>query len=72
MDAKSIWSLTAFLLMIPAIVGLLTNFILKWTQREDLEISPNTTANATENSTSPNLDNQWANDKIIVLSHGKG
>ena len=68
MDAKSIWGLTAILLMIPAIVGLVTNFILKWTQREDIS----TTANATENSTSPNLDNQWANDKIIVLSHGKG
>ena len=78
MDVKSILGVTAFLLMIAAIVGLVANFILNWTRREDLEdtnspwISTNTTGNATENSTCQNLDHQWANDKIINLSYGKG
>ena len=68
MDRRTIFGLTAFLLMIAAIVGLLVNFILTLIERKDLLKSDD----ATVNSTSQNLDNQWANDRIIVLSDGKG
>ena len=77
MDVKSILGLTACLLVIGAIVGLVVNFICELRQREyfgHIEwpwISLNTSDIATENTTSQNFDDHWANDKIN-LSDGKG